>query len=106
MAGLFGTGPSATAAKETPNDYMTGAIAKGLLSLGIQPNERDAYWISLAETADDPAYARALGYVRGEKSRFGFPRPGDLCDDPAATVITPEMREWYLRRKAEMGGDP
>lgn len=54
--------------------YLEGAFREKL-----EVNERDAYWLSLAQDDDEGTFRRAIAYVRGERARYGFPKPGDIA---------------------------
>lgn len=62
-------------------------LLEGAFRQTLTGNERDAYWMLWLDQDDSAIMRAAVAYARDPKrSRFGFPKPGDLLEATGADV--------------------
>lgn len=59
---------------------------EGAFRVKLAQHERDAYWLTLGPDDDAVTFERAIEYVRSERARFGFPKPGELIPQEISPI--------------------
>lgn len=63
---------------------------EGVFMVQLTGPQRDAWWETLKADQDADLQSAALEYVRSERVRFGFPKPGDLLMHNRTVPTEPE----------------
>jgi hypothetical protein len=63
------------------------ALLEGAFRQTLTAKERDAYWMLWLDQDDETTMRAAVAYARNpERSRYGFPKPGDLLANTAVEL--------------------